>query len=215
MAAIGFPGCVASLVGALQGSQTPSGNDRLWIATFVFLGMGIVGAIGWWLTRDDDRKQPTVSTIQDAGHDAFNAGRDQTIVGAQHNYYAPTVPQSSSVPRSASDHVKQLVDDMNDRELRRVIGELTAFTTEAAKIAEHPGNGPIISWLGGEETEHERQQRVRRAEYEELRAKWTANVRAKLEADAAEFLADWDAAAPHERLAALRDIIKELRAKLR
>jgi hypothetical protein len=98
MAGVGFTASIAALVAVLQGSQSPSGNDGLWVAMVVFLALGILGAIGWWMTKDNDEPKPERSSVKahaDNQSRAIAAGRDVTI-GQYHE--APAPPKARPTP---------------------------------------------------------------------------------------------------------------------
>lgn len=94
-AGLSFAACVAALVGALQGSQSQSGTDSLWVATLGFLTLGIVGVTGWWITKGtDEPKDPTAKADADHQSTAIAAGRDLTI-GQFHASPAPPEPKAA------------------------------------------------------------------------------------------------------------------------
>lgn len=210
VAAMSFPGCVASLVGALQGSQTPSGRDGLWIATFVFFAIGVIGAIGWWLTREDDDKLPMVpiAVRGDRGGTAQQAGRDAIHINTL-NVAPPT-----AVRGRATDHLKQMVEAMEHTDLRREIDELTTLATEGMQLAEHPGNQAMMWVFDG--SERERRNEELRQQANEAEVDWTKRVDDKISKAERQYLADWHAATTRDaRLTVIREIIKDLRARLR
>lgn len=95
-----------------------------------------------------------------------------------------------------------------------LIDDLSRLWAEANEMkGSHPGSGPRIWFVGGEETEYDRRKDREYSDYDTLLQEWSDKVATRLENGGRDFLVDWNRTSLHERIDLLPDIIKELRSR--
>ena len=129
MATLGASGLIAFVAVALQGSQSESGGDWLWIAAIISLVVAVIGVIGWLLTGEEAPKSPppasSVKAQANHGSSALAAGGNMTI----RDFYAAGPPSRQA---QLTDH------DISEatRELERTSYDIGGTTRSGREVLE-------------------------------------------------------------------------------
>jgi hypothetical protein len=150
LAALGSAGFFASLVGALQGGNSPSNSDALWVAAMISLGLLVIGGAGWLLTRDDTPPKSTAEAKAKDGGAAFAAGGD---IKARDIYVgtAPPAPKKRKPSKPSFDIQHQPAADGWVHLLITNFAEPGEFYADVAAVentTDHQTTPYSVKWRG-------------------------------------------------------------------